>query len=32
MPELPEVETVRRILEQEIVGLTFKKVNLMESF
>ena len=29
MPELPEVETVRRILEQEIVGLTFKEVNLI---
>ncbi len=29
MPELPEVETVRRILEKEIVGLTFKSVNVI---
>ncbi len=29
MPELPEVETVRRILQKEIVGLTFKNVNVI---
>ena len=29
MPELPEVETVRRILQNQIVGLTFKSVNVI---
>jgi formamidopyrimidine-DNA glycosylase len=29
MPELPEVETVRRILQNQIVGLTFKNVNVV---
>lgn len=28
MPELPEVETMKRILEREVVGLYFDKVNI----
>jgi formamidopyrimidine-DNA glycosylase len=28
MPELPEVETMKRILKKELVGLTFKEVNI----
>lgn len=29
MPELPEVETVKRVLEQEIVGLSIEKVSIL---
>ena len=28
MPELPEVETVRRVLEKSIVGLTIASVEI----
>ena len=28
MPELPEVETIRRIVERELVGLTLAGVDL----
>lgn len=29
MPELPEVETIRRGLEKKIIGLTIKKINIL---
>ena len=29
MPELPEVETVKRVLEKELIGLSFKRVNVL---
>lgn len=32
MPELPEVETIRRGLEQKLVGRVITRVNVLESF